>query len=299
MAPNTMTAGGTNDIPDRRIESVASYVEYIETHCSLETRHGEFALFRGQRMEYPAGLVPTIARYQPHPGSDKDLPSVERDLFVDFQKKSLPFLERVPDTTLDWLTVAQHHGVPTRLLDWSCNALTSLWFVIENGPDTGDDGIPQDGVIYMLTTHESDWTNWKRAPRGDELFEHTELLVYEPPSITRRVFAQSGYFTVHPYIEQESRYQALDTDPAYRKRLSKLTIPHGCFEHIRTTLDRLGINRFTIYQSLDVLGDHLKWYHLHDPVVRTGAARADAPPRRWRGAPDDRGDAPRSRSSSA
>jgi hypothetical protein len=256
-------------IPSISLGSVTEYVEYVETKCP-ETTDEEFVLFRGQRQEYEEGLVPGIARWQPRKGlvsvteEGEYLRAIEKEIFRQFRKKSLPFLEREPETTLDWLTVAQHHNVPTRLLDWSCNALAALWFVIDGVPTKGKDGKLQHGVVYILKTSYSDYKSPSDFPEdGDfDLFSYDKFFLYEPPSITRRVFVQSGYFTFHPYSKREPHYLALDRDADYKNRLSKLIIAPECFSKIRTTLDRLGINRFSIYQSLDVLGDHLRWYYL-------------------------------------
>ncbi len=248
------------------IRSVTDYVKYVETQCP-ETTGTEFVLFRGQHQEYEAGLVPSIARCKPREGlisveQDCDsLLAVEQEILKQFQKKSLPFLEREPKTALDWLTVAQHHSVPTRLLDWSCNALASLWFVVDGDPAKGADGELADGVIYIFRTRASDFKE-PSDMKGNDLFDYKKIFIYEPPSITRRVFAQYGYFTVHPFLRRKSCYVALDQDHDCKKRLSKLVICPSRFEHIRTALDRLGINRFSIYQSLDELGDHLKWYYV-------------------------------------
>src|SRR5262245_37099940 len=165
-----------NSIPEKEIGSVHEYVEHVESQYP-KTTATEFVLFRGQRQESEKGLVPGIARWEPREGlvpvteEGEYLRAVEKEIIKQFCKKSIPFLEREPKTTLDWLTVAQHHNVPTRLLDWSCNALASLWFVIDGGPAKGKDGEPKNGVVYILKTCEADFKEASDVPEGDKLFD--------------------------------------------------------------------------------------------------------------------------------
>jgi FRG domain len=250
---------------EQEFVSVGAYVEHVTSQFP-KTTDPRFYLFRGQRQAYQEGLVPGLARFIPREklplNSSKDeYPrdvQIEREMLNQFKMKSLPFLERVPESTLEWMTVAQHHGLPTRLLDWSCNAIASLWFVVDGGPAKDESGNLKDGVVYVLPTQ-----SLGEPPEGDEeVFKIKKFYLYEPPSVTRRVFAQLGYFTVHPYSRKSPHYFALDDQALFPKGVTKLVISHESFETIRDDLDRLGINRFSIYQDLDSLGEQLRWYFM-------------------------------------
>jgi hypothetical protein len=59
-------------------------------------------------------------------------------MFEEFKREALPFLESAPDSDCEWLAVAQHHGMATRLLDWTRNPMAALWFVIKSARGSGD-----------------------------------------------------------------------------------------------------------------------------------------------------------------
>ena len=83
-----------------------------------------FTLFRGQREDWP--LLPKLARLT-HVG---DILSAEHEMFATFRREAVADAEPVPDNDWDWLALAQHHGLPTRLIDWTMNPLAAAWFAV-------------------------------------------------------------------------------------------------------------------------------------------------------------------------
>ncbi len=71
----------------------------------------------------------------------------------EFVRRALPYTESSRDlSSTDWLAIAQHHGMPTRLLDWTGSALAALWFAVEKSAE-GD--VP--GAVWMLTYEMDDF----------------------------------------------------------------------------------------------------------------------------------------------
>lgn len=231
--------------------SLSDLVRYIEDHCS-----GRGEVFcRGQRSDEP--LLPSIARLHPKRGG---LLETEQALFRNFMRRSLPFLEMRPETPWDWLAVAQHHGLPTRLLDWSVNASAAAWFVVERPADS------DHGVIWLFQAREglvSSGGDYVDSSGQGSPFEIKQLSILVPRYVSNRIAAQGGYFTVHPSQDDQSPFRALEEDENFEYRLVKIKIPAAIFPSIRHDLTRLGVNAMTIYQDLVGLCQDIKWRHAY------------------------------------
>ena len=120
------------------INSVADYLQEI---LSLEYTNNTI-LFRGQsNKDYK--LVPSIGRKNLD-GSFLYNIHDEKKIFLEFKKRFHSFTENRPTTDADLLFLAQHHELPTRLLDWSYNPLIALYFACQSSEE-------KDGAVYTIS----------------------------------------------------------------------------------------------------------------------------------------------------
>ena len=227
------------------INSLSQYLSFIEKHCD---QYDEFddVLFRGQHEDWP--LLPKLARLKYRSG--KTVLDAESNMVSSFKRRSLPFLESKPETDWDWLAIAQHFGMATRLLDWTTNPLAALWFAVEKPAIYS-----KDGVVWVFTPALEDYVSCD----NESPFEIGRTRIFKPKHMNRRIVAQNGWFTVHQYKAAESRFVIMEKNKRYSKCLMKLRIPASAFPVLRFALNRCGIKAATIFNDIAGLCKDSEW----------------------------------------
>jgi hypothetical protein len=239
----------------RTIEDITDFTSFVEDKCDAE-----HVLFRGQRTDEP--LMPRIGRLS----FSVSLLEAEQEMFQEFKRQAVPFLQHPPRTSWDWLAVAQHHGMSTRLLDWTLNPLAALWFAVNRPPEKNNDGELLAAVVWVFFAKRSDFVtpSLRSSP-----FEIARTRVFQPRHVSERIVAQSGSFTVHKYMKSEGRFIPFERNRSYASRLAKLVIPPDSFYSLRYHLDRFNINASSMFPGIDGMCSHIEWQHslLEDEIA--------------------------------
>lgn len=200
----------------------------------------------------------------------------------DFKRRALPFLDYSPKNDFEWLFLMQHHGVPTRLLDWTTNALVTLYFAVsslradsivpkqENWCDDESaelDEFDENSVaIFAMNPNKinsalhvqidevvdiaHDFDKWKPYSRPTHLapkhFDTYAPLCITAPQLSPRIRAQSGLFSIHG-----TNVEPLDFYTVVRPLLTKILIPFENAIVIQKELRQFGISESFIYPGLD------------------------------------------------
>lgn len=108
-------------------------------------------------------------------GKDEDLFRKERFLTNDFQARASIFNFPKPQLNdyANWLTIMQHYGLPTRLLDWSRSPLVALYFAVS---DKSND--ENDACVWMLTPDELNASEKLEKPTKIDGVEYENTYLY-------------------------------------------------------------------------------------------------------------------------
>lgn len=225
--------------------TVSSFKEYQDIILAIPPEH--FILYRGQPIDKT--LLPKIARYDVH-----DVDAIEREMLAEFQRRSIHLMNRQPNNLWDWMALAQHHGMATRLLDWSENPLIALWFSLMPALEVN----AEYSVVWGFHVPSEDIV---KADDKQDPFEGGATKVFKPNHIIKRISAQFAWFTIHSQKSGKA-FVPFEENEAYRARLFKIKIMNTCFGECKKWLHHFGINSAVMYQDIDGLAKHIEWLFL-------------------------------------
>jgi len=229
------------------VQDYLAIIESVKKENESKTNRADL-LFRGQGVDKP--LLPKIARLKLR----GEISNIEKVIIEEFKRGMIPLTEFKPTTSWDLLALAQHHGLPTRFLDWSYSALVALYFAVENPPFETNE-IKQNGVVWILSPTLEDFKVDKNR-KGPSATKATKI--FRSSVVSRRISSQSGVFTVHG-INDEGKLIPFEKNKRFKSKLSKIVIPADAFCQIRKQLHTLGVNNYTIYPDIDGYCKHLTW----------------------------------------
>ena len=225
------------------IENFKEYLDFIDKVGDIFQNYT--CLYRGQTCDRP--LIPKIGRFE----ELSNTADFEKKLIDDFKKRYLSYSSKSFDNDWDILALAQHYGLPTRLLDWTESPLIALYFATEF--DTSE----KHGVVWMFVPYEDDLIDSKSTSP----FNIKSTKVFSPNHISSRIAAQHGWFTCHKLLNTGMFFN-FESLKKYKSKLEKIIIPKEIFPEIRIKLNLMGVNPSTIYPDLSGLSRYLLWKHL-------------------------------------
>lgn len=192
----------------------------------------------------------------------------ERAVIELFKRRLPEFNGETGFEALDYLALAQHHGLPTRLLDWTTNPLVAAFFAVTAQPGPRkvrlvlDSGRPARATISAtpdLKTVPARIVAYRTKSAmsldpAQDPFALTEVGFYWPRSVTNRITNQGGLFSVHPTPElpwAEPLDEAADI----------FDVPGEMRSFFRRRLFYLGVDEQRIKGGIDGLGARIAWQY--------------------------------------
>lgn len=198
------------------------------------TKYQSNTIFRGLS-KHNYDLQPSIGRRSIE---TKDINHLEKKMMNVFKTHAVAHLSSKPENEWEWLALAQHYGLPTRLLDWTRNPLVALFFAAKS--------YNLNGAIYVLKDVKEVVDTSNQDP-----YKQNDIVVYYPTHITPRITGQSGLFTSHP--KPEEKYES--------DQIEKIIIPYKKKSQLLTELRKYGVHRASLFPGLDGLCEDIKWIH--------------------------------------
>lgn len=199
-------------------------------------------------------LIPSFGRLQKFNGIDKSaVLEEEKEILEKFKRRSLGKLTIVPQNNWEWLSLAQHYRLPTRLLDWTSSPLIAAYFATK--PKFDSRGKLLECNELGCSIYAAHFCNYLSIDSNSP-FEFKSHGFFYPPNITERVSGQLGLFSIQrdPWIDfrQGIEKQKLDIE------IIKLTISQEVASHIQKSLYSLGIRNGSLFPDLEGLADDIR-----------------------------------------
>lgn len=239
-----------------RVESWEEFLEYI-----TRPPYSNWA-FRGERDErWP--LYSSLSRYfQNFNVAPKAWAQQEARILRIFKRKAHQFLDQPPavDDDFQWLALMQHHGAPTRLLDFTWSPYVAAFFALER--------TLADGVIWALNPARIDSSRAAKPARMDPRecgnFDryyikgrHRFIWMGEPYFMNQRLIAQSGTFAVPGVLDKP--IEAILNEADQENILTKFVMTNALREVGMRELYRMNITYATLFPDLDGLARSMNY----------------------------------------
>lgn len=197
---------------------------------------------------------------------------MERHLLRNFRKYARRSVVE-QDSLWNWLALAKHHGLPTRLLDWSFSPYVALHFATQNVTQFDVDGVIWAVNYKRVHEHLPQPLTAELEREGSDVFtvemlakvagsleafdalDATDFVTFfEPPSLDERIINQHALFSTMSNAQGRLR-QWLEAHPDMYRRI---VIPAELKWEVRDKLDQANVTERVLFPGLDGLSSWLK-----------------------------------------
>lgn len=256
-------------ISEKRIASIADLMH------ELNQLPNHF-VFRGQA-DAEWGLQSTLERILGAKWSAGNARKFEDRSLDEFKSKFHIYsgTEHVPKSKLSWLSVMQHYGVPTRLIDFTTSPYIALYFALEAYDPFSKKDLAIFAIDYTALMDKSlhhikskdnkfQETRFSLHSKRDQVFEEVVdrysydiAWITEPIEMNVRIDRQSGTFLISGNLEKT--ISSIISDSIYEStKMIKFNISYSLYEGIYVALRKMNINSKTIYGDLSGLAKSIK-----------------------------------------
>ncbi len=245
------------------VETISTIDELLQFVSGLKEKHSLRLWYRGME-DALMPLIPSIQR-------TKRRIEVERFITNDFYMKAKQIMNNPPEKKnyAAWVSIMQHYGLPTRMLDWSQSPLIASFFACETYkehpeldaavwviiPDEFNETQGFGKCIYPIdaeTTQEMLLPAFKHNHHNHELDDR--ILAVASTENNLRMYSQQSNFTVHNSLKRLE-------DICDENTLYKIVIPNDKKKYFIDSLRVFGITEGSIYPDLDHISRDLKHFY--------------------------------------
>lgn len=243
------------------VENLKDFVAEINSEYNSNNR---VFWFRGHSKDVSYKLLPSL--YRPDYIGKADY--YENMFLNTFKARAISILDSKPKTDLEWFFLMQHYDLPTRLLDWSEQALIALLFAVRDQ----DEALGENAVVWVLDPFRLN----QEYPVDEEILKaiipnivdendpfgqinrnymgtggippHYPIAIL-PPHNNKRIIAQKGVFTLFP----RKVFTPLEANANCADYLWKIELKCSKVKDIKKELISMGINEVGLFPELDKL----------------------------------------------